>query len=947
MTRNGRLALSILCAFLLSGLALGGQTPAQPPYSQAELAAKLPTDPEVTTGTFPNGLKYYIRKNLVPQNRAELRLVVNAGSLLEEDDQQGLAHFVEHMAFNGTKNFPKSDLVKFMESIGMRFGPSVNAFTSFDETVYMLQIPTDKPEVIDRSFLILEDWARNVSFDPVEVDKERGVIMEEWRLRRGAQARMQDQQLPVLLKGSKYADRIPIGKTDVLQNFKHDRLKQFYADWYRPDLMGVIAVGDFDKAAIEALIRKHFANIPAATKPKPRPSYELPKQPGTLYSVATDPEAAQTTVAVYSKMAFRDPTSVGAYRQMVVERLFGSMLSQRLNELARKPEAPFLGAAASRGLFVKSAEASTLTALSKDDQVAKTLQVLFAETERLVKFGFTATELDREKASYQRNVDQAVVEEQKRQSSQLADEYVRNFTQAEPFPGLGNEAAITRRVMPTITLAELNSLAKEWMPEGNRVVLVSAPKKDGVTMPDEAQLAAAIKAASSQPLTAYTETAVATTLISKDPKPGTVTKTNQRADVGIIEWELSNGAKVIIKPTTFKEDEVLFRAFSPGGTSLVPDADIVWAEATATLIGNSGLGAFNLTELRKVLNDKIAVVGPYIEDLSEGVNGTASAKDLETLFQLIYLSFTEPRADQDLFNVMKSQTKVMLGNMRATPSFAFSEAIGKALTQDHPRARTPTAEMLDTMDLNKSLTFYKDRFSDASDFTFVFVGRVDTTALRPLVEKYIASLPSTGRKETWKDNNITTPNKVVTARVEKGLEPQGHTRIVFSGPFVYNQENRIAIRMTESVLQTRLREILREELGGTYSVTVQANYDKVPRPEYSLAIDFGSNPTRTEELIKRVFAEIDAFVKSGPTDKQLADVKEAFIREYENNMTNNGYLLAQISTKYEYGETAELPVLFDLAGWYRKVTPATIQAAARQYLNTQRYVLVSLYPEKR
>src|SRR5262245_27794219 len=319
--RGLRPFLSVLCVLSLSGLVLAGQGVSQPPLTQAELAAKLPVDPEVVTGTFPNGLKYYIRKNLVPGNRAELRLVVNAGSLLEEDDQQGLAHFVEHMAFNGTKNFPKSDIVKFMESIGMQFGPSVNAFTSFDETVYMLQIPTDKPDVIDRSLLVLEDWAHNVSFDSTEIDKERGVIMEEWRLRRGAAARMQDQQFPVLLKGSKYADRLPIGKPDILQNFKHERLKQFYADWYRPDLMAVIAVGDFDKTAMQGLVEKHFGSLPRATKPRPRPAFDVPKQPGTLYTVATDPEAQMTQVTVYSKMAFRDPSSVGAYRTQLVERL--------------------------------------------------------------------------------------------------------------------------------------------------------------------------------------------------------------------------------------------------------------------------------------------------------------------------------------------------------------------------------------------------------------------------------------------------------------------------------------------------------------------------------------------------------------------------------------------------------------------------------------------------
>ncbi len=455
------------------------QTAPQRPPASADLAQKLPVDPEVTTGTFANGLRYYIRQNRLPEKRAELRLVVNVGSLMEEDDQQGLAHFVEHMAFNGTKNFPKSDIVTFMESIGMRFGPSVNAFTSFDETVYMLQIPTEKPEIVDRSLLILEDWAHSLSFDPAEIDKERGVIMEEWRLRRGAAARMQDQQFPVLLKGSRYADRLPIGKTEVIQGFKHDRLKQFYADWYRPDLMAVIAVGDFDKAAMQGLIQKHFASLPRAAKPRPRPAYDVPKQPGTLYTVATDPEAPMTQVSVYSKMAFRDPSTVGAYRTQIVERLFGSMLSARFAEIAQKPNAPFMNAGTYRGLFVKAAEASTLVAMAKDGQVAPTLEAMFTETERVNKFGFTQTELDREKTSMLRGLTQALAEKDKRQSVMLANEYVRNFTQAEPFPGLQNEVELTERVLPGISLAEVNGLAREWMPEGNRVVVVERAAETG------------------------------------------------------------------------------------------------------------------------------------------------------------------------------------------------------------------------------------------------------------------------------------------------------------------------------------------------------------------------------------------------------------------------------------------------------------------------------------
>ncbi len=916
------------------------------PASQ-ELGQKLPVDPDVVTGTFPNGLKYYVRKNGLPEKRAELRLVVNVGSLMEDDDQQGLAHFVEHMAFNGTKNFPKSAIVTFMESIGMRFGPSVNAFTSFDETVYMLQIPTDRPEVVDRSLLILEDWASNVSFDPAEIDKERGVIMEEWRLRRGAGARMQDQQQPVQLRGSRYADRLPHGKTDVNQGFKHERLKQFYTDWYRPDLMAVVAVGDFDQAAMQALIRKHFSAIPRAAKPRPRPSYDVPRQPGTLFAVATDPEAPGTQVSIYSKMAFRDPSSVGAYRTQIVERLFGSMLSARLAEIAQKPDAPFMNAGSSRGLFVKSAEASTLMAIAKDGQVAPTIETLFTEAERITRFGFTQSELDRQKASVLRGVQQALAEKDKRQSGALADEYVRNFTQAEPFPGLQNEVAITARVLPGISLAEVNGLAREWMPEGNRVVLVSAPKKAGAEVPDEKTLAAAIRAASSKPIAPYADTTSAKPLFTVTPRAGTVTRTIVRADVGITEWTLSNGARVILKPTTFKQDEIVFRAFSPGGSSLAADEDVIWAERAAALVSSGGLGAFSRLELGKMLAGKIAGVSPYIGALDEGVSGSGSVKDIELLFQLIHMTFTEPRADRNIFEVIRNQNKMMLGNAQADPNFAFGDALNDALTQGHPRERTPRPADLDKLDLDKALAFYKDRFSDASDFTFVFVGSFEPAGLQPFVEKYVASLPSTGRKETFRDHNVRPPSAVLERTVEKGLEPQSQTQIVFTGPFAYNQEQRIAIRTVASILQTRLREILREDLGGTYSVSAAAGYEKFPRQEYSFTVGFGSSPARAEELSKRVFAEIEAFRNGGPTEKQVADAKEGFIRDFETQIKTNGYLLQQVSVKYQFGEENELAVLFDLPAWYARVTVASVQAAAKQYLNTQRYVKVTLMPEKR
>ena len=588
-----------------------------------------------------------------------------------------------------------------------------------------------------------------------------------------------------------------------------------------------------------------------------------------------------------------------------------------------------------------------LNASAKNDAIERALETMFIETERVNRFGFTTTEFDREKTDYLRGMEQALAEMEKRQSAQMADEYVRNFTQAEPFPGLANEVAITRRLLPSISLAEVNGLAKEWMPEGNRVILVSAPQKPGVVVPDEAKLAAAIKSAASAKIEAYTDTTSTKPLFSATPRPGTVAKTNTRADVGITEWELSNGVKVILKPTTFKQDEIVFSAFSPGGSSLVADADAFWADLTALVVERGGLGTFGPTELPKMLTGKIAGVSPYISELDEGLGGSASVKDIETMFQLIYMTFTEPRADANSFLQFKTQMKMILAAAPSQPGFAFSEALQEALTQNHPRARTPKPEMFDQVDLDKMMAFYKDRFADASDFTFVFVGTLDPATLKPYVEKYLASLPSTGRKETWKDNKVMSPTTVVEKRVEKGLEPQSRARIVFTGPFTYNQESRIAIRSLANVLQTRLREVLREELGGTYSVSASAGYEKMPRSEYSFSIEFGSAPERTDELVKRVFAEVEALKTGGPTEKQVSDTKEAFIRDHETNLKDNGYLLSQIATKYQYGEADELAVLFDLATWYRKITAATVQAAAKQYLNTNRYVKVTLFPEKK
>jgi zinc protease len=919
--------------------------PADQSPQAAPLTAAIPVDPQITVGQFPNGLRYYIRQNKKPEQRAELRLAINAGSILEDDDQQGLAHFVEHMAFNGTKNFPKQDLVKFMESIGMRFGPSVNAFTSFDETVFQLQVPTDKPDVLDRSMLILEDWAHNVSFDPVEIDKERGVVIEEWRLGRGAGARLRDKQFPVLLQGSRYADRLPIGKPEILQSFKPETLTRFYKDWYRPDLMAVVAVGDFDKAAIEALIRKHFASIPAAATKRARTVYPVPDFPGTRYTIATDKELTSTTVSIYNPIDARDQTTIGAYRRQIVESLYGAMLSDRFAEMTQKPDAPFLGAGASRGAFVRSKEASTLGAAVKEDGIEAGLDALFTESTRVARFGFTATELARQKQNLLRSLERAVAEKDTQPSSSYAAEFIRNFTDREPIPGIVYENELYKRFLPEITLDEINTLARNWSPDRNRIVVVSAPDKPGLVVPTAARLTAVIGASDAKSLTAFVDTVGDAPLFTAAPTPGAVVRTTTKDALGITEWQLANGVKVVLKPTTFKEDEIVFRGFSPGGTSLASDADYIPARTASSVIASSGLGQFNRVDLVKKLAGKQASAGPQFSEVDEGVGGGSSKKDLETMFQLIYMTFTEPRADAQIFQAITTQTKAALANQRAQPEFWFQEALQGALSQGHLRAKPITAETIDQMNLEKSMAFYKDRFADASDFTFVFVGSFDLPTMKPLVEKYLGGLPSTHRTESWKDVGMRYPTGVIEKRVEKGIEPKSQTSIVFTGPFVYDQAHRVTIRAMASVLETRLREALREDLGGTYSVGASAGYAKIPVQSYSVSISFGSNPDRTDELTKAVFREIEALKTSGPTDKQVADAKEGFLRDNETNTKQNGYLLSQMAFKYQYGE--DVADVFAMNDYYNRITAAAIQEAAKTYLNEKNYVKVSLFPEKK
>jgi zinc protease len=947
MKTRTRIHFSLLTTAFVLATCLGASQLAVTAQSQAlKPSDPMPVDPQITMGKYANGMSYYIRANKRPEKRAELRLVVKAGSILEDEDQQGLAHLCEHMAFNGTKHFPKNEIVSFLESIGMRFGADVNAFTSFDETVYILTIPTDKPETIDKALLVLEDWAHNLSFDPSEVEKERGVVMEEWRLGRGAGRRILDKLFPVILKGSRYADRLPIGKPEIIQGGKIERLKQFYTDWYRPDLMAVVAVGDFDKAAMEKMVSTHFASIPAINKPKPRKEFDVPDHDGTTFAIATDKENNTSTVEVDTLLPAREDGTFGVYRQNTVDHLFGGMLQARFSELSQKPDAPFINAGSGRGsFFARSKDSATVVAFVKEDGIERGLDALLTETARVSQFGFTATELERQKQNVLRTYERNALEKDNTPSGSRADECVRNFLTKETLPSPDDEYALHKRFLPEITLDEVNKLAKEWFTDRNRLVVVEAPEKSGLVIPDQTKLAAVIKSAAAKEIKPYVDTVASATLLDSVPAPGAVTKTATKEAVGITEWELSNGVKVILKPTTFREDEILMRATSPGGTSLASDKDYIPASSATAVLNAGGIGKFNLIDYRKFMTGKVASVNPFINETQEGLNGSASRKDLETMFQLIYLRFTQPRADATAFQVQATQQKAFLLNQAVIPEFAFFNALNSARYQDHLRRRLATAETIDQWNLEKSLAFYKDRFADASDFTFVFVGSFDLPTIKPLVERYLGSLPSIHRKESWKDVGVRTPSDVVVKRVEKGVEPKSMSAIVFSGPFEFDQQHRVVIRAMAEILGRRLLETIREDLGGTYSINASPSYERVPNPGYSITIQFGSSPERTEALIKRVLQEIEALKTNGPTDQQVADEKEILLRDFETSSKQNAYLLNQLLARQDNGE--DLAGLWAIPDLYKKLDKTMIQEAAKNYLNMNRYVEVMLFPEKK
>jgi zinc protease len=904
----------------------------------------IPPDPNIKTGNLDNGLTYYIKQNKKPEQRMELRLAINAGSICETEGQRGLAHFCEHMCFNGTKNFPSNKMVSMLEEMGVKFGPELNAYTSFDQTVYMLKVPTDSIEWINRGFQVLEDWAHQVSLEDTEIDKERGVIVEEWRMGLGADDRMQAKYFPVILKGSKYAERIPIGEIDVIKSFHYDTLRAFYKSWYRPDLMAVVVVGDIDPVLAEKKIMEYFGKIPKAVNAPQRDEFPVPGNSEPLISVVTDKEASGFDAEVYFKHPKSGNVTFGDYRNMIMRTLYTGMLNNRLQEIAQKPESPFLYAGAGYGSFYcRSVDVYSLSVGAKENQIENSLEVVLTENEKVRQFGFTPTELEREKKSLLSDYEKGAKEADKTESGSYADEYIRNFLTGECIPGIQKEFEITKKYLPDITLEEINNLGRTFTTEENMVALITAQEKEGVKVPSEAQVKDIFAAVRTKKIEPYVDSVSNLPLLAEVPVATKAVKRSDDEKFGFTEMIFENGVRIILKSTDFKNDEIVLSAYSPGGTSLYPDSDIMSANFATSIITQSGLGDNDFTGLQKKLSGNTARLTPYINELNEGVTGTCSPKDLETMLQLNYLYFTKIHRDERAYDALVSRIQNMIKPMRANPQVIFQDTLSKIISLNSPRViALPSDAQINQINLDRAISIYRDRFADASDFTYIMAGNFKVDEVIPLLEKYIGSLPSIKRKETWKDVTPGFPKGLVTVEVPRNSEPQSTVAMIWKGDFKWKDRDRLGFSMIMKILAIKCLESMREEQDGVYDVSINGSTSKLPRSKYTIQASWGCNPENITKMARSVLDEMEKIKKEGPVEIDLNKVKETLIRERETRMKENSFWLAVLQNHFLIGD--KLLTLDEYKSLVNSYTGTEIKAVADKYLNTKSYVQVALTP---
>jgi zinc protease len=915
-------------------------------YAQINVASKIPIDTSVKIGKLPNGLTYYIKKNVKPEKKVELRLVVNAGSILEEENQLGLAHFMEHMNFNGSKHFPKNDLVNYLQTIGVKFGADLNAYTSFDETVYILPIPAEKQEIIEKGFTVLEDWAGGALLTDEEINKERGVVLEELRSGKGSQERMRNQYFPKLLNGSKYANRIPIGKEELLKSFKPDVLRKFYHDWYRPDLMAVIVVGDIDPKEAEAKIKAHFSALKNPTPAKPRPAI-IPiaaRQKEEAFSVS-DKEGEQTQIEIinYIKPS-KDQILWGDYKFNLVRDLFGEMFNQRLEELTQKANPPFLFAYTGFGEFIRGYESFSSTAIAGKGDIKQSIEALVTETERVKKFGFTAAELERAKVSTLNNYERSLKEKGKTNSSQVLGEYLRNFLSKEPIPGIDAEYAFVKQILPEIKLDDVNKLTKDLDAGQKKFVLVTGPEKRDVPVPSNESLLALVDNTSKLDVKAYEEKKVASSLIDKIPSAGKIISETKDEDLGTVKLVLSNGVSVVLKSTNFKNDEIVLNSYRFGGSSLYPADDKFSAAFSAPIVTEMGVKDLTPVDLQKYLSGKTVRVSPMIAETSEGFSGTSSVKDFETMLQLIYLYATQPRKDDALFTSFISKQKTFMSGIFENPNFAFQDTLNKVLSQNHPRALGfPHAEDFDKVNENKAFDIFKERLGNADGLNFYIIGSLDIEKLKPLIAAYLGSLPSQPAVHEFKDLGVRSPKGVVKFNFKKGKEQKSLAVLNFAGETNYDADENTKLQAAIEVLQIKVIEKLREEMGGVYGASVRGGLTKNPYGKYNISFNIPCGPENVNKLIAATLELIENLKKDGPSEVDLAKVKETWKKKYQEDIKTNNYWVSSLMAAETNKVDAKRILNFEKR--VDAITIDDVKKAAQKYFDLNNYVTGVLLPE--
>lgn len=907
----------------------------------------IPFDPAVKTGKLKNGLTYYIRKNAKPENKVDLRLVINAGSILEDDSQQGLAHFMEHMCFNGTKRFPKNALVDYLQSIGVKFGQHLNAYTSFDETVYFLPIPSDNPEKVEKGFQILEDWAFNAVLTPEEIDKERGVVLEEYRLGLGAEDRMRKRFMPKMMYQSHYANRLPIGQKEILENFTYDKIVNFYKDWYRPDLMAVIVVGDIDVAQMEKKIQDHFGSYKNPKNEKPRKVFDVPNHKETFVSVESDKEASSARVQLVYKdyTTPRKTVTINDLKKDMAEGLFSSMLNNRLQELTHTATPPFTFGYTYHGdTWARTKEAYQSFAMTQDTKQLDALKVLIEENQRVKKFGFTQGELERAKSEWLAWIESSYKDRDKTESERFVSEYQSHFLTQQPTPGIEWEFNTMQKLLPGITLTDINGLIKDYIKDDNRVVILTGPEKDGLKKPTEAEVLAVLNQ-SNDNLTAYEDAPVAASLLRKEVKPGSIAKREKNDKLGTTTLTLSNGAKVTYKKTDFKNDEVMMEAISFGGSNLFSNEDqkkVQFAQGALTEAGFSGL---KLNDINKFMTGKMASAQPYIGGITEGFYGNATPKDMEYMFQMIHAYFTDLNLDKEAYEGYKQKQSAFYANMASSPSYYFQQEFYGYLYKDNPRFNgfIPNEKTWAQTDYQLAYNKYKERFANAGDFEFYFVGNIDDKAIEDYSAKYLASLPSTGVKEKATDLGYRMLKGEHKKVVNKGTDPKSSVTIMYYGDATYTPKEALAMQALGEILTIKLTEQLRENESGVYGINARGSMGKVPYGSYSFNISFPCGPDNAEKLTASALNELQKIIDKGPDPKDLTKYKEAELLDYKKDIKDNNYWLDYFTRSYTYGTSAE--EIFKVEEKVNALTAKDVQDVAKKYL-TKDKVIGMLMPEK-